>query len=125
MRLSIDLDENLIEMPTSGREGAHPVNPFAVDLGSKHRAKPVPPEPHGIMTNSDAALGQQVLKVAKRQAVFHAHHDHEPNALRRRIEMPEWALGLGNPAQIAPLASIVNFALTTPLEGQSQNSNPA
>jgi hypothetical protein len=37
------------------------------DLGSEHRAKPVPPEPDGLVADVDPALGQQILDVAQRQ----------------------------------------------------------
>ena len=30
-------------------------------LRGKHLAEPVPPEPHRLMTNVDATLGQQIL----------------------------------------------------------------
>ena len=61
-----------------------------------------------------AALGPEVLKVSQRQRVFHLYHDHEPDDLGRRIEMPEWAFGLGHLAQNMSLAILANFALTTP-----------
>jgi len=34
------------------------LDPTLPDLGSKHRAKPLPPEPDGFMTDLDAALVQ-------------------------------------------------------------------
>ncbi len=85
MRLAISLHENLVEIPTLGREGTHLVNPFAPDLGGTYRLESVPPKPHRLMTNVDTALGQQVFGVAQRRRLFHVHHDHEPDDLRRRI----------------------------------------
>ena len=35
-------------------------------LRGKHLAEPIPPEPHRLMTNVDATLGQQVLDLAQR-----------------------------------------------------------
>tara|TARA_E500000331_G_scaffold322927_1_gene338143 strand:- start:239 stop:373 length:135 start_codon:yes stop_codon:yes gene_type:complete len=35
------------------------------DLSQKHRTEPVPPEPHRLMTNVDATLGQQILDLAQ------------------------------------------------------------
>jgi hypothetical protein len=35
-------------------------------LRGKHLAEPVPPEPHRLMTNIDATLGQQILDLAQR-----------------------------------------------------------
>ena len=37
------------------------------DLGGEHRAKPVPPEPDGLVADVDPALGQQILDVAQRR----------------------------------------------------------
>ena len=39
-----------------------------VGLG-EHRAKPVPPEPYGLVANVDATIEEQVLDVALRQRV--------------------------------------------------------
>ena len=112
--LAINLDENLIEMAAPMRVCQHVTYPFSTDLGGKHRAKPVPPEPHSLMKNGDAALGQQVFDVAQLQGVFHVHQHHQPDDFRRRIEIPKKAFGLGHPVQITPLLISVNFALTTP-----------
>ena len=38
-------------------------DPPLADLGGEHRAKPVPPEPHGLMADVDPALGQEILDV--------------------------------------------------------------
>ena len=43
-------------------------------LRGKHRAEPVPPEPHRLTTNIDATLGQQVLDLAQRHRVPDIHH---------------------------------------------------
>ena len=40
------------------------------NLGGEHRAKPVPPEPDGLVADVDPALGQQILDVAQRQYPF-------------------------------------------------------
>jgi hypothetical protein len=56
--LTIDPDEILTEVPAPVRECPHPIDPVAADLGGKYRPEPVPPEPHGLKTNVDAALGQ-------------------------------------------------------------------
>ena len=44
------------------------------DLGGKYRAKPVPPEPDGLVADVDPALGQEILDIAQRQRVLHVHH---------------------------------------------------
>ena len=42
------------------------MNSSYAHLPGKHLAEPVPPEPHRLMTNVDATLGQQVLDLAQR-----------------------------------------------------------
>jgi len=42
------------------------MNSSYAHLRGKHLAEPVPPEPHRLMTNVDATLGQQVLDLAQR-----------------------------------------------------------
>src|SRR5271165_6219339 len=52
-KLAVDLHERLIQMPTPLRIAAHVRYPLLSDLGSKHRAKPVPPKSHRLMANVD------------------------------------------------------------------------
>lgn len=52
------------------------------NLGGEHRAKPVLPEPDGLMTDVDPALGQQILNVAQRQRVPHVHHHDQTDHFR-------------------------------------------
>jgi hypothetical protein len=42
---------------------AHVLDPLPADLAGEHRAEPVPPQPHRLMADVDAALEQQVLDV--------------------------------------------------------------
>jgi hypothetical protein len=37
------------------------INTPLADLGREHRTKPVPPEPHRLVTDIDAAFKEQVL----------------------------------------------------------------
>jgi hypothetical protein len=37
-------------------ERAHMLDALAADIGGEYRAKPVPPRPHGLVTDVDAAL---------------------------------------------------------------------
>jgi len=48
-----------------GRERPHPIDPFAPDLSGEHWPEPVPPEPHGLVADVDAALGQEVLNASQ------------------------------------------------------------
>ena len=53
---TVDLYENLIQMPPPVGQGPHSLHPFAPDLGGEHRSKSVPPEAHRLMSDLDAAL---------------------------------------------------------------------
>ena len=50
-------------------------------LRGKHLAEPVPPEPHRLMTNVDATLGQQVLELAQRKRISDVHHHRQADNL--------------------------------------------
>jgi hypothetical protein len=60
---TIDLFENLIQMPPPVGQGPQSVDPFAQNLGGKHRAEAVPPEPHGLTADLDAPLMQKVFEL--------------------------------------------------------------
>jgi len=53
---AVDLHEHLIQMPMPLRIPAHVRYPLLSDLGSKHRAKPVPPKPDRLMADVDPLL---------------------------------------------------------------------
>jgi hypothetical protein len=36
-----------------------------LDLGGKHGSEAIPPEPHSLVADIDAALGEQILNVAQ------------------------------------------------------------
>jgi hypothetical protein len=57
MGLAVDLHENLVEVPMPVRESTHPIAPFTADLSGEHWPEPVPPKPHGLVADGDAALG--------------------------------------------------------------------
>ena len=57
--LPVDPHEHLIKVPASDRPVA-PGYPPPPDLAGEQRAKTVPPEPHRLVADVDAALGQQV-----------------------------------------------------------------
>ena len=59
------------------------------DLGGEHWAKPVPPEPDGLMADVDPALGQQILDVAQRERISHVHHHDQTDNVRRTVEISE------------------------------------
>src|ERR1700722_19334738 len=55
--LAVDVHKHLIQMPAPLKIGAHVCASSLADLGGEHWAKPVPPEPDGLMADIDAALG--------------------------------------------------------------------
>ncbi len=63
--------------------------PLLTDLGSEHRAKPVPPKPDCLVADVDPALGQKILDVAQRQRVLHLHHHRQADYLWRAVEISE------------------------------------
>ena len=54
--LSIDLYEHLVEMPLPVRKASKRLDPLPLDVGSKHRSKPVSPISDGFVRNVDPAL---------------------------------------------------------------------
>ena len=111
-----------------GRD-AHSLDPFAPDLGGEHRAEPVPPEPHGLMADLDAALVQEVLDVAQRERVSDIEHHGQADDLGAGLEVPEGgALGHLREARRQPQSAQANFALTVPERelrlGKLRNSCP-
>jgi hypothetical protein len=65
VHLAVDLHVDLVEVPAPMRMSPHAIDTLLTDLGGEHGAKPVPPEPHRLVTDVDAALGKQVFNVAK------------------------------------------------------------
>ena len=66
------------------------MNPTLSDLGRKHRAEPVPPETHGLVTDVDATFAQDVFDLAERQRIAEVQHHREADHLGRRVETTEW-----------------------------------
>ena len=66
MCLTVDLHENLVQMPLPIGVCSHPLDTLPSDLESKHRAKSVPPETDRFMADTDPSLVQQVLDISKR-----------------------------------------------------------
>jgi hypothetical protein len=53
-------------------------NPLPLDLGGEHRTEAVPPMADRLMADVDAALGEQIFDVPKRQREFYVY----PESLR-------------------------------------------
>ena len=84
---TVDLQETLAEVPVG--QGAHPVGTLAADLHGEHRPEVVPPEPHPLVPNVDAALLQQVLDVAQRELVADLGHYGQADDLGTGLERPK------------------------------------
>ena len=111
---TVDSYENLIQMRAPVGQGAHSLHPFAPDLGGKHRAKSVPPEPHRFMTYLDAAFVQEVLDVAQRERVTDIEHHRQADDFGTSLEGPEGG-ALGHLTRLGGKVSpLKEFALTAP-----------
>jgi hypothetical protein len=81
--LAVQLHVHLIEMPSPMPEPAHPRHALPADIAGEHRAEPAPPMPHRLMTDVNAALGQQILDVRQTQRKPHVHHHYQADHLGR------------------------------------------
>ena len=68
---------------------AHRLNAVSADFSSKDHPEPVPPEPHCLMCDVDAALMKEVFDVAQRQYLADNHHHSEADDLGRGLEVAE------------------------------------
>jgi len=59
---------------------------FAVDINGEHRAEPVPPKPHRLVANINAAFVQKILHVPKRKRKPDVHHYREADHLRAGLK---------------------------------------
>src|ERR1700733_7439947 len=83
---AVDLHEHLIQMPMPLRIPAHVRYPLLSDLGSKHRAKPVPPKPDRLMADVDPSLGEEILDIAQRERGFQVDHQDQTDHFWRAVE---------------------------------------
>ena len=57
------------------------------DLRGKQRTKAVPPIPHGLIADLDAALEQEIFDLAQRKRIADIQHHREANDLGRTVEI--------------------------------------
>ena len=88
VKLPVDTDENLIQMPGPVRVEAVFDPPFA-DRFSEEWTEPVPPKAYRLMRYVDAALVEQILDVAKREREPDIHHHRKADDLWRSFEILE------------------------------------
>jgi hypothetical protein len=86
---TVDLYENLFQMPSQVGQGPHAVDPLVADLGGEHWAEAVPQKPDDFVTDLDTSLVQQVFDVAQRKRVTDTEHHRQANDLRAGFERPE------------------------------------
>ena len=81
----VDPDTHRIKRPTPQRLG--PMMHTAVpDLRGQHWTKAVPPVPHGLMADVEAALTQTIFALSQREGVADRQHAREADDLRRTGE---------------------------------------
>jgi len=68
--LAIEFHVHLVEVPTPLAKAAHPAKPLTTDVRGRQRSEAVPPMPHGLVANVDAALGQAILDIAEREVAL-------------------------------------------------------
>ena len=64
-RLTVDLDEHLVEVPAPLRIASMIVNSPFPDLRGEYRTEAVPSEPHCLMADINTALEQQIFDLPK------------------------------------------------------------
>ena len=74
MSFALDLNEDIIEMPSMLNARSHAIDPHSVDFGCKHRHEPVPPEPNYLMADPNAVLVGRILNVPQRKRVSDLKH---------------------------------------------------
>ena len=65
------------------------MNTACPDLRGKQRTKAVPPIPHGLIADLDAALEQEVFDLSQRQRVSDIQHHREADHFGRTVEITE------------------------------------
>ena len=113
---TVDLHEDLVELPAPGGQRPHSLHAFPPDLGGEHRAKPVPTEANHLMADVDPPLMQQVLDIPERLQAADVEHTARlmisGEALKERKGL-RWVIPRGKAAD--RIAS-TNLVLTRPLE---------
>lgn len=88
VKLSVDFDEDLVEVPGPVRKFLTGYPPLA-DLRREHRPEAVPPKSNGLVRDIDAAFVEQVLDIPQRRWKADVHHHRKANYLGRSLEIFE------------------------------------
>src|SRR5690606_41997206 len=89
MYFTIDLNENLIEVPSPVGVTLRPMDPLLTYFTCEYWTKSVPPIAHRFMTDVDTPFMEKVFDVAKRKGKSDIHHHRQADDLRRRLEIAE------------------------------------
>ncbi len=65
MGLTVDLYEDLIEVPAPVRGAAHSRYSLPTNVCCEHRTEPVPPEAYGFMADINAPFEEQVFDISQ------------------------------------------------------------
>jgi hypothetical protein len=87
VRLTVDLQENLVEVQLPMCPWPHPVHPSAADLSREHQTEPVPPKPYRLMADVDAAFMQKIFHIPQRERKPHIHHNSQADDLGARLKI--------------------------------------
>jgi hypothetical protein len=88
VRSTVDPDEHFVQVPSPVRLRLMMNAPVLHPRG-EHRTEPVPPETHGLVTDIDATLEQQIFDLPQRERITDLHHHREADHLRRTVEITE------------------------------------
>ena len=81
-----------------------------MDISSEHRTKSIPPKPHRLVANINAAFVQKILHVPKRKRKPDVYHYREADDFGRRLEVAKGAAFCnppklrGCPARLKPVS---------------------
>lgn len=90
MRVTVNLNENLVQVPLPIGMGAHLLDTFSADLGSEQRAKSITPKPNRFVTDIDPSLMQKVFDVSLGKREADVHHHRQANDVGAGFEVPKW-----------------------------------
>jgi hypothetical protein len=89
VQLTVDANENLVEMPLPLRIRSQGARLFLVDKTGEFRSEPVPSGPDGLMAHVNAALMQQILDLPQGKRKSDVHHHRDPDDLGRKAKTLE------------------------------------
>ena len=89
MCLTIDLHENLVQMPFPARVRPRLLHPFSANFSGEHWAETVPPMPNRFVADIHTALVQQVLDIPQRKRKSNIEYKRQANDLGAAMKLLE------------------------------------